>query len=133
LLSKDVIIRINKGIVHEWNEQNPQNPEVFAVGEDRLDDVLSMVNKQSGPIEQACYLLAGISWAQPFSGGNKRTAFVCADTWLRMNGYRLVIDSETDQEYLRSLLFEIQESRTDLDDLTLAKIMLYVTKRIRKA
>lgn len=49
-----------------------------------------------------------------------------------MNGYELVIANENDQEYLRSLLFEIQDSRTELDELTLAKIILYVTKRLRK-
>ncbi len=132
MLSKDIIIEINKGIIQEWNEQNPQKPETFAVGQDRLDDVLNIVNKQNGPIEQACYLLAGIAWAQPFSGGNKRTAFVCADTLLRMNGYTLIVDNVNDQEYLRSLLFEIQGARSVLDDLTLAKIILYVTKRLKK-
>jgi len=30
------------------------------------------------------------------------------------------------------LLFEIQESRSDLDDFTLAKIVLYVAKRLKK-
>lgn len=77
-------------------------------------------------------ILGGISWAQPFSGGNKRTAFVCADTLLRLNGFRLSIEDENEREYLRKLLLEIQEERSKLNEDVLAKIILYVSKRIRK-
>jgi prophage maintenance system killer protein len=132
LLTRDIIIKINQGIIAEWNEKNPTNKESFAVAQDRLDDVLNIVKKYEDPIAQACYLLAGIAWAQPFSGGNKRTAFVCADTLLGMNGYRLQVTTDSDIAYLQSLLFEIQEGRSELDDFTLAKIILYVTKRLKK-
>lgn len=81
---------------------------------------------------KAAYLLGGISWSQPFSGGNKRTAFVCADTILRLNGFRLSIESKNEQEYLRKLLLEIQDERSKLNEDVMAKIILYVSKRIRK-
>jgi prophage maintenance system killer protein len=132
LLTKKIIVEINKGILKEWNEKNPTNKETIAVNVDRLDEVLGMVQKHDEPIVQAAYLLAGISWAQPFSGGNKRTGIVCADTLLRINGLMLVIEAESDISYLQNLLYEIQESRSELDDMTLAKIILYVTKRIKK-
>lgn len=57
---------------------------------------------------------------------------MCADTLLRMNGLKLVIDNETDEEYLRKLLFEIQGERAELNTVTMAKIILYVSKRIKK-
>lgn len=126
------MIQINKGIVKEWNEQNPSKLEVFDVSEDRLNEVLALVNKQYDPIAQTSYLLAGIAWAQPFSGGNKRTAFTCADTLLRMSGYTIEMSGQIDIDYLRSLLLEIQESRSGLDEFTLAKIILYVAKRLKK-
>jgi len=132
LLTKKIIIEINKGILKEWNEKNPANKETIAVNEDRLNEVLTMVQKHDEPIIQAAYLLAGISWAQPFSGGNKRTSIVSADTLLRINGFMLAMNTESDIVYLQSLLYEIQESRSELDDMTLAKIILYVTKRIKK-
>ena len=81
---------------------------------------------------KASYLLGGISWAQPFSAGNKRTAFVCADTLLRMNGLKITIDDDYDLEYLRKLLLEIQEERSELNAGTIAKIILYVSKRIKE-
>ena len=131
-LTKDLIIEINKGIIHDVLEKNPTAAESVNVNQEQLDTILQMVNKQEHLIMKASYLLGGISWAQPFSGGNKRTALVCADTLLRMNGLKLVIDNETDEEYLRKLLFEIQDERSELNTVIMAKIILYVSKRIKK-
>lgn len=79
-LTEELIIEINKGIIQEWLEQNPTAFEAVNVNHDKLKEILTTVNKQENLIMKAAYLLGGISWSQPFSGGNKRTAFVCADT-----------------------------------------------------
>ena len=131
-LTKDLIIEINKGIIHEWLEKNPTASEAINVNQDELDKVLQMINEQENFIMKTSYILGAISWAQPFSGGNKRTAFVCADILLRMNGLKLAIDNENDTEYLRKLLFDIQGERAELNADTMAKIILYVSTRIRK-
>ena len=131
-LTKELIIEINKGIIHEWLEKNPTASEAINVNQEELDKVLQMVNEQENIIMKTAYLLGGISWAQPFSGGNKRTAFVCADALLRMNDLKLAIGNENDTEYLRKLLFEIQGERSELNANTMAKIILYVSRRIRK-
>jgi prophage maintenance system killer protein len=131
-LTEELIIEINKGIIQEWLEQNPTAFEAVNVNQDKLKEILTTVNKQENLIMKAAYLLGGISWSQPFSGGNKRTAFVCADTILRLNGFRLSIESKNEQEYLRKLLLEIQDERSKLNEDVMAKIILYVSKRIRK-
>ncbi|MDH2907054.1 MAG: Fic family protein [Candidatus Nitrosotalea sp.] len=131
-LTIELVIEINKGIIQEWLEQNPTAFEAVNANRDELKNILNMVNKQENLIMKASYILGGISWAQPFSGGNKRTAFVCADTLLRLNGFRLAIDDENEQEYLRKLLLEVQEERSKLNEDAMAKIILYVSKRIRK-
>lgn len=131
-LNKELIIEINKGIIQEWLEQNPTEFEAVNVSQDKLDDILKTADVQENLIMKASYILGGISWAQPFSGGNKRTALVCADTLLRLNGFRLVIEDEDEQEYLRKLLLEIQDERSKLNEDTMAKIILYVSTRIRK-
>lgn len=131
-LTNDLVIEINKGVIREMLEKNPTAPESISVNQEELDKILQMVNAQEHMIMKASYLLGGISWAQPFGGGNKRTAVVCADTLLRMNGFKLVIANETDEEYLRKLLFEIQGERGELNTVTMAKIILYVSKRIKK-
>ena len=43
----------------------------------------------ASPYEKACVALLGISYIQPFEDGNKRTAFVCIDSFLRLNNYKL--------------------------------------------
>lgn len=131
-IPKKVITQINKGIITEWNQTNPPIKEEFHVDDTRLDEVLSLVNENEDYITKASYIMAAMSWAQPFSGGNKRTGVVCAETWLRINGYTLTTENDEEREYLRSLLFEIQESRKKMDDFTLAKIILYVSRRLKK-
>lgn len=126
------LIEINKGILQEWIEENPKAHEGVAANEDELENILNAVNEQDSPILKATHLMARIAWMQPFAGGNKRTGIVSADTLLRMSGYRLVIEGEEDIEYIRKLLFEIQEERSVLNPETLAKIALYVSKRIRQ-
>lgn len=63
---------------------------------------MKVVDKQENLIMKASYIFGGIPWAQPFSGGNKRTAFVCADTLLRLNGFRLAIDDENEKNILEN-------------------------------
>ena len=132
ILPKKVVIEINKGILKEAQEKNPQQVEKISVNKDELSKILDEADQQEGLIMQVAHLMAGIAWAQPFGGGNKRTGYTCAYTYLRMNGFRLVINSKEDIEYLRKLLFDIQERRTKLDSDTFAKIVLYVSKRIVK-
>ena len=131
-ISIDAIIQINRGILKEWLEENPSLYEGIAVNNDRLNEVIEIIKQQEDLILKASYLMGGIAWAQPFSGGNKRTGVVCADTFLRMNGYRLDVKTEEDIEYMKKLLFEIQEERASLNVETMAKIILYVAKRIVK-
>jgi len=131
-ISDDAIIQINRGILEVWIEENPSLDEGIAVNRDRLNEVIQIVKQQEDLILKASYLMGGIAWGQPFSGGNKRTGVICADTFLRMNGYRLDIKTSEDMEYVRKLLFEIQEERASLNVETMAKIILYVAKRIVK-
>lgn len=49
--------------------------------------------EQADLIRQAALLAVGIAQAQAFLDGNKRTAFVCMDTFLRVNGHQFAGDS----------------------------------------
>jgi death-on-curing protein len=51
-------------------------------------------------VRQAALLAVGLSQAQAFLDGNKRTAFIAADTFLRVNGHTSPPDS---LEYARQL------------------------------
>ncbi len=45
-------------------------------------------------VEMAAALMESLLINHPFLDGNKRTAFVATDTFLRANGFRLDLDSE---------------------------------------
>lgn len=61
-------------------------------------------------IEQCGLLALGISQAQAFVDGNKRTAFIAADVFLRMNGHTFAGDP---LEMARQLEVVATHSRSD--------------------
>ena len=65
-------------------------------------------------IRQAALLAVGISQAQAFMDGNKRTAFAASDVFLRLNGLRFQGDSVE----LAKRLEGIAARREDLDTAT---------------
>ena len=131
-ITKNEIIQINKGILGEWIQENPAENVGTGFDKNRLSDVLTLVDEQDSFLMKASYLLGAMAWSQPFTDGNKRTAFICANTLLKLNGYELKIENKTDRDYLIKLLREIQEERNSLNGDIMAKIVLYVAKRIRK-
>ena len=60
-LTNDLVIEINKGVIHEMLEKNPTAPESISVNQEELDKILQMVNAQEHMIMKASYLLGGIS------------------------------------------------------------------------
>ena len=132
ILPKKVVIEINRGILKEALEKNPQINEKISVNKDTLTKILNESEQQEGFIMQVAHLMPGIAWAQPFGGGNKRTGYTCADTYLRMNGFKIVVETTEDIEYLRKLLFDIIGNRSEIDSDAFSKIVLYVSKRIIK-
>ncbi|WP_162287744.1 Fic family protein [Candidatus Nitrosotalea okcheonensis] len=117
-LEKSLVIELNKKIIVEWNERHPELPEYIAESGSGLDEVLSMVEKTGNDevdhkdkiIVKAAHLLGGMSWAQSFSGANKRTAILSTTIFLRRNELSIKFPPEEQRE-LRQLLFKIQEER----------------------
>jgi len=72
--------------------------------------------------------MASIAWAQPFCGGNKRTAILITANFFHHNGIELIIPE--DGKELRRLLYDIQEDRSGLNHLILEKIIFYISKTI---
>ena len=75
------------------------NPAPFrAGGEGLLESAVmrpQMAEHYEGAdlIRQAALLAVGVSQAQAFLDGNKRTAFAASRVFLRVNGYRLIVGS----------------------------------------
>lgn len=65
-------------------------------------------------VEQAAAYLFHLAQNHPFIDGNKRVAFAAADTFLRLNGYRLKL---SDRAAYR-LVMSVASSEMNKDELT---------------
>lgn len=128
-LTVDNIIEMNRTILREQLQSHPTNHERISANRETIKEILDEANERETVFDQAAYILAAIPWAQPFSGGNKRTAFASAKILLANKNHSIEVLSKQDIEFLRKLLFEIQEERSQLNSSTLAKITLYLRNR----
>ena len=63
-------------------------------------------------IEMAAALFESLLMNHPFVDGNKRVAFFSVDIFLRINGYRIAVDSDD----AHRKIIEIIEQRTDVKE-----------------
>ena len=136
MVDKQYLIDVNRKILKKWNKEHPEDPQAIGTRAE-IDDIIPMVeehdkskNEIENLIEKASYLMAIVSWVQPFFDGNKRTGIISATRFLYDNGYDLEI-KKGDKKEIRSLLYDIQDQRTSLDSSVVTKIIFYITQRIR--
>ena len=67
---------------------------------DSIKDLYNNLDLNESYASKASYFLYRITKDHPFSDGNKRTAFAVADTFLRINGYYIDIESHTSVEFI---------------------------------
>ena len=136
-VERSFIIEINRKIISEWNARHQELPEFMSASEERLDEILCIVDKAGNNLEiknqiivKAAYLLGGLTWVQAFSGGNKRTAILSTTIFLRRNGLYITFPREEQRE-LRLLLFRVQEDRGQLQHEIIDKLILYIRRNIK--
>ncbi|WP_051370986.1 type II toxin-antitoxin system death-on-curing family toxin [Mesorhizobium loti] len=112
-LSRQVIIDTNKEVVATTGEP-------FAVLDDgKLQAAAARPQQIYGYesediLDLATALLFGIARAHAFLQGNKRTAFLAAETFLNANGFTMEVDSVS----LAELIIEIIEGKRPESDFT---------------
>lgn len=133
--NRQEIIDENRKEIEERLKKNPTAAEAILVSNDRLNEVLKIVDSVGNNLDhreqiitKAAYFLGAISWAQPFGGANKRTGFIMVVIFLRDNGYDLEIP-EYDEARLISLLYDIQEERSTLSHEIIENLILYMKER----
>lgn len=130
--NKREIIEENRQEIENRLRIDPTAPEAFLVAEDRLDAELERLKKECNEsdwkkkiVRKASFLIAGLSWAQPFGGANKTTAVLMAILFMRDNGFDLTIPHE-EQGKLIDFMYRIQEERSELDLQLVESLILYV-------
>ena len=129
-LTVNDIIEINKTILSTQLHNHSTHHEGISANRYLVKEILDDAKQLESVFDQAAYVLAAIPWAQPFSGGNKRTAFAAAKIILAEKNHIMKKISQHDIEFLLKLLVEIQEERSQINAATLAKITLYLRNRI---
>lgn len=66
-------------------------------------------------VEMAAALMESLITNHPFLDGNKRTAFVATDTFLRLNGFRLTIDQDDAHSFI---VGGLENQTLDFDTIT---------------
>lgn len=78
-------------------------------------------------IDQAATLIVGLALAHPFVDGNKRTAFLAGDTFLRWNGYFIEADGVEFGEELRRVV-DTRGDRTTIEQQFRMYLRLHVAQ-----
>ena len=76
-------------------------------------------------IDQAITLIVGLALAHPFVDGNKRTAFIAGDAYLRQNGLCIDADGREFGEELRSVV-----DTTDDRETSEQRFSIYVRQHV---
>lgn len=104
MVDKQYLIDTNEKLLSRWNETHQANSQPIETRPE-IDDIIPMVEKYDKKnmnlddfIKKASYLMAIISWQQPFLDGNKRTGLVSTIKFLRENGYSLDMPREDQKE-----------------------------------
>ena len=66
-------------------------------------------------VEMAAAMFESLMNNHPFIDGNKRVAFFSTDVFLRLNGYKMIVDSKTAYDFLMGLF---ASNTCDLEHLT---------------
>ena len=124
-LTLDEVLYIHKQVVEAFGgshgvrdmnlvESAVHRPQASFGGEDLYPDLW----------RKAAALMHSLLFNHAFIDGNKRTAFVAADAFLRKNGYRLRCNSKTAYKFLMNAL----ASRVDVD-----RLAKWISKRVVRA
>lgn len=123
------MIRANHHIVNHRKEK-------FGCVLERLLNVFNKVNsfndivdRRERIIKKTAHILGGLTWSQPFSNGNKRTALTISIYFLRKNGFDLPIMNKGEEKELFDLL-EKTIFKDESDETIISEVEDYLSKKV---
>lgn len=89
---------INKHVVEKRPESfGVDDPSIITKIFERVNQYFHIPDKKIRVIKRASHLLAGIVFEQPFKNGNKSTAFIVTQHYLKINGFVFSVDVSDDE------------------------------------
>lgn len=89
---------INKHVVEKRPESfGVDDPSIITEIFERVNQYFHIPNKKIRVIKRASHLLAGIVFEQPFKNGNKSTAFIVTQHYLKINGFVFSVNVSDDE------------------------------------
>ncbi|MDH3779808.1 MAG: Fic family protein [Nitrosopumilus sp.] len=124
------VIEVNKLVVSHDNE--PQG-----VSMDTLNEIFYYVNsfndipdRRARIIKKATYILAGISYNQPFVEGNRRTSYYILKSFLGRNGFTLRFYNDMDKNLFADLLRRTAEEKFEDDPSIYTEVEHYLNQKV---
>lgn len=130
LTSKDIdyLISFNKRRVEKRGDLFEYDIDYLDKIPDRINSYNNIDDRRKRIIKKATYLLAGISWKQPFGDGNKEAAHFITIRFLKRNGFRLLNTSSERRELYNLLINTILKPA--IDSTIFEEVEEYITKKI---
>lgn len=124
------VIDMNKLIVSYDNEPHGVNydelNEIFA----QVNAFNDIANRRERIIKKTTYILAGISYRQPFIEGNRRTSFYLTKNFLGRNGFTIRFYNSQEQDEFADLLQRTAEVKFEDDPTIYSEVEEYLRRKI---
>lgn len=115
-LTAEDIIKINVYVIKTFSPKEPigvKDASALQMSVNQLDQEVFGKELYPTVLEKAAILLINLTKRHPFYNGNKRTAWVAMDLFLKMNGYKTSFPTEAGVDFI----LKVTTSNEPFDDL----------------
>lgn len=115
-LTAEDIIKINVYVIKTFSPKEPlgvKDASALQMSVNQLDQEVFGKELYPTVLEKAAILLINLTKRHPFYNGNKRTAWVAMDLFLKINGYKTSFPTEAGVDFI----LKVTTSNEPFDDL----------------
>jgi len=129
---KDIeeVIEVNKLICSYDNEPHGVNMETLNSIFDKVNSFNDISDRRTRIIKKATHVLAGISYNQPFTEGNRRTSHYLVKNFLGRNLYQLRFYNSKEEDHFADMLKRTAEEKFEDDATIYSEIEEYLTCKV---
>lgn len=129
---KDIeeVIDVNRLIVSHDNEPHGVNTNTLYEIFHFVNSFNDISDRRERIIKKSTYILAGISYEQPFIEGNRRTAFYILKSFLGRNGFTLRFYNSEEEDTFADILRRTAEVKFEKDTTIYTEVEQYLTLKV---